>query len=793
MARAARLAELLQECQKEIASLAEENAWMRRQLGYAEDDLVPPESTPEAEIPPEVAAPLKNVARNGNHSVTEHQLQEDYPFDEAISGSMVNPRLASRSSDTVPRTSDTQNRGERVRYELTPMWQTEGNIVKTRRSVVTKASELLADLKTEEAKRVAEKRAREQKETADRSLLLRLRRMIPSLPLGPNHIFKLSWDVFGLLLICWDLFYIPFQALEPEPHTFLDVMGWITLLFWTSDMVMSNMCGYYKNGELIMDQRKITVNYVKTWLLVDLIIVVPDWFSTLSSGDDAGTANLRIMRAARALRVLRLLRLLKLQRLTNIVYDFIDSEYSFIMVTMLRLVVFIVVLNHVIACVWYWIGKLAYDQGMASWLKDTPNGDMLVMDVPYRYTTSLHWSLTQFTPASMEVSARNVMERVVSIIVLFFALITFSSIVGSITTSMTALRSMQGDTKKQFWMLRRYLSYKKIPQSTKSRIIKFLEHQTAQKQSEVSLESIQIVKLLSGPLQNLLAYELNRRYIEAHPFFLHLQERMRPIVIRLCYSVLDLTNYAPEDVVFRPMEAALAMYFVCGGTLDYKTDKDSPTPTLGESCWLSEPALWTQWWHRGQLNCVSAADIFSVKPDGFVDLVKVHAASWNFCRSYADRFVAFLNSMPSEELSDVFTETEWLEACIGVANYELDYFEISSPTDEVVLEDHRTMSILSEDVPDALPIDGYQPKANGVARSSGTSSDSTQVAERAEGDDGCTLDEDSLTSLSPKGQGQRKIKSVTFNQQAAGQRVPGANSNGVQEPELNEEEDGWAA
>lgn len=34
-----------------------------------------------------------------------------------------------------------------------------------------------------------------------------------------------------------------------------------------------------------------------------------------------------------------------------------------------------------------------------------------------RYLTSLHWSLTQFTPASMDVSARNEWERVMSILV----------------------------------------------------------------------------------------------------------------------------------------------------------------------------------------------------------------------------------------------------------------------------------------------------------------------------------------------------------------------------------------
>eukprot|EP00913_Durusdinium_trenchii_P014330 g13443.t1 len=124
----------------------------------------------------------------------------------------------------------------------------------------------------------------------------------------------------------------------------------------------------------------------------------------------------------------------------------------------------------------------------------------------------------------MEVSARNVPERVLSIAVLFFALITFSSFVGSITTSMTALRSMRADTKKQFWMLRRYLGSKKIPYATRSRIIKFLEFQSAKRSAEVSLENIEILDLLSVPLRNLLQYELTKQFLEVHPFFAYLQE-----------------------------------------------------------------------------------------------------------------------------------------------------------------------------------------------------------------------------------------------------------------------------
>jgi len=494
----------------------------------------------------------------------------------------------------------------------------------------------------------------------------------PSLPLSPNSVPKLTWDMAGLILICWDVFYIPLSVLDLTPVPFTIFMDYFTLIFWTLDMLMSSVSGFYIRGDLEMSMRKIWVHYLTTWFLVDLIVVVPDWITTITSSGEDMAQNLKIFRAFRALRILRLLRLLKLQRIVNIAYDFISSEYAFIMIGMLRLVVFIIVLNHVIACCWFLTGKMSHDTGLErSWLTDTPNGNMLGEDKLYWYTTSLHWSLTQFTPASMEVSARNVPERILSIAVLFFALITFSSFVGSITTSMTALRSMRADTKKQFWMLRRYLNSKKISYATRSRIIKFLEFQSAKRQAEVSQESIEILDMLSVPLQNLLQYELRKQYMEAHPFFAYLQEHMRPVMIRLCSRVLKFVPFAPEDVVFRSGEESTAMYVVQSGDVEYhaKTGSGRAPKRLevGSNGWISEASLWTMWWHRGQCTARSASSIGLIKPDEFVEIAKVHTASWNFCRMYAALFVENLSRLEVDDQNDMPWKLEDLQGFVSEA------------------------------------------------------------------------------------------------------------------------------
>lgn len=94
----------------------------------------------------------------------------------------------------------------------------------------------------------------------------------------------------------------------------------------------------------------------------------------------------------------------------------------------------------------------------------------------YRYATSLHWSLTQFTPAAMEVYAKNLFERVYSVCVLLFALITFSSFVSSITNLMNHLRSINAQRLEQQKKLRLYLHQHGISSESVNRVWHYLHH-----------------------------------------------------------------------------------------------------------------------------------------------------------------------------------------------------------------------------------------------------------------------------------------------------------------------------
>ncbi|OLQ15380.1 hypothetical protein AK812_SmicGene440 [Symbiodinium microadriaticum] len=94
---------------------------------------------------------------------------------------------------------------------------------------------------------------------------------------------------------------------------FTDMVSWIILIYWSCDVIMSNLVGFYQDGELIMNFRWIFLRYLRTWFIIDVLVLGPDWFlkilaatapDTSQSEDDDGNLD-QVANALRSLRVLR--------------------------------------------------------------------------------------------------------------------------------------------------------------------------------------------------------------------------------------------------------------------------------------------------------------------------------------------------------------------------------------------------------------------------------------------------------------------------------------------------------
>jgi len=477
----------------------------------------------------------------------------------------------------------------------------------------------------------------------------------------PSSPSRLAWDFIGAAFIFWDLVMIPMvQAFDPPTELWLQVIDWITLGFWTLNVPMSLMVGYVQEGVTVMVPWLILKRYFSTWLFIDLMVVVPDWIftalevhATTSSAHTAGN-SVKLLRILRLLRMVRLLRLLKLRKVLARINEMIDTEHTSIIANICKMILLLLLITHFIACAWFSIGSSTVEE--KTWLLHYElQGELWY----YQYFTALHWSITQFTPASMEITPRNLSERVFTIAVVVFALVGFSYVVGSITGSLTQLRGLHEDQSKQFWDLRRYLKQNKVPQVLSTRIQTYLEHAWTTQHSRLPVKSVKILSLLSEQLTCELQCELYVPYTSVHPFFEHLNEMSRVTMSRIANLGIVRKALAREDTLFHPSEEATHMYIVALGRLKYVriercgTELGTENVDKGED-WIAESVLWIRSWpHIGRLTAMTESDLLCVDPRIFGEVISLNPAAHMFAQTYCRNFLEWLRSVPPEELSDI--------------------------------------------------------------------------------------------------------------------------------------------
>jgi hypothetical protein len=310
-----------------------------------------------------------------------------------------------------------------------------------------------------------------------------------------------------------------------------------------------------------------------------------------------------------------------------------------------------------------------------NWLEDVGQTPVWGKDLAWRYLTSLHWSITQFTPASMDIYATNNAERLFSIIILFWALVALSSIIGSVSASMTALRNMTADENKNFWILRRYLRQRKISNDLNTRIFKYVEFQQAKTHNVVDARGVKLLNSLSLQFQEEIAQQMYSPYLNTHPFFQHLRrdEILMETMNRICYSALQVVATAQKEVLFTPGDEGRMMYFIKSGSYTYTLLDGVPLDDpLNTKQWVAEPVLWTTWRHRGWMRATDPSEVLALEPGQFSKIVHLHPKPTYLAMHYGCDFVNYMNKVDMSALTDcIFDAQVWRTAIEASDTYVL--------------------------------------------------------------------------------------------------------------------------
>jgi len=471
--------------------------------------------------------------------------------------------------------------------------------------------------------------------------------------LHPSGTARTIWNVLTVIALVWDIIVIPMEFFDLPKTVLLSVLTWLTVLFWSVDMLFSFSTGIYRKGVLVMEPKVIALAYIRSWFPLDVLLVSFDWLSltTISASAPNHEMDQDAYRAVWALRLLRLCRIIRLGKIGRTALNLKEVMHSWalsVQYSIFMNVFMMMLMLHVVACAWWAFGHVWGNSD--GW---SVKFDIEGVSVLYSYTTSLHWAICQLGVSSTQIEATNSTERIFSICVAILSLITFSTMVSSMTSMMGTWYAEKEEERKQFSSLQRYLKYYTISPGLSQRITHFLQHAASQRKATVSDLHVPLLELLSKPLRGELQLEKFSSSMKQNAFLgalLHCDNvTVLDVMKRLATNAISTITLGGKDVIFRYGMEAVASYLTVEGSLTYLQENKLDVECKG---WASEMCLWTEWFYVGDLVAETVSKVFVLDVDAFCDVVASSHFTQKLGVAYASEYVQSLHK--EETWSDLW-------------------------------------------------------------------------------------------------------------------------------------------
>jgi len=397
-------------------------------------------------------------------------------------------------------------------------------------------------------------------------------------------------------------------------------------------------------------------------------------------------------------------RLPKLFKIINGLQYWISGDIMAAGLKVLVWILGILFVNHFIACSWFALGTA--DDGIPSWVdtvrKFYKEHTEYEASEWYMYTTSLHWSLTQFTPASMEVVPVNVYERVFTVITIFGALVAFSSFLSSITNEVASLRLKRRDHTNNQAQLVRFLSQNRVSLELGGRLQELAQLQQVESSRvrRVHEKDVILLQQMPSSLKDQLRLEVYGPILRDHPLTRTMGILCVSAFSRICSSALSQQSLLPNEELFAFGDEAQCMYFVVAGKMVYhhgrylatEVVKLKPSHIFEAEESLCEQVLVFEWRHQGLLTARMLCEFVQLDAAVFRDTVKAHVDLTAFFRSFGKHCVETL-AKEERRLTDQNVENQLTCCLISEVLYKRGYtFESESDDADTWTWLHRLTS-----------------------------------------------------------------------------------------------------
>lgn len=174
----------------------------------------------------------------------------------------------------------------------------------------------------------------------------------------PHSEFSAVWDLTQVVFLIYVSWTVPLRAcfgLETELFSYVWLLDTVVDVYFLTDLGLNFATAYYDvNGVREGRVGFITKRYLKGWFSIDFVSCIPINYITMAmESSEDGDSNFR---AFKVLRLFRLSKMLRLARIQRILQRYEELEFVQNYAGMGGLLFVIIIMAHILACVWYAIG-----------------------------------------------------------------------------------------------------------------------------------------------------------------------------------------------------------------------------------------------------------------------------------------------------------------------------------------------------------------------------------------------------------------------------------------------------
>lgn len=389
----------------------------------------------------------------------------------------------------------------------------------------------------------------------------------------PNGTFIKYWNTLLFFLLIHVAFFMPWIMAFSD---YYDVGIWsviesvVDIFFFLDILINLNTAYKSEDSSLVSDRKLIFTNYLKGYLMADLLSVFPLY---LINQSQIGRLNilvrlLRLFRLGRVLKVIQKFEVIRKVKELEIMVKLSRNLRSYGGVWRLSgLAFFVIAMTHFVACMWYYVARVN-DFNYNTWIARLEFQDDRLDII---YLRCLYFAVTVLTTVGFgDINAFTVAEMVLVIFWMLLGIAFYSILVGTLCSVISTLDIKASLVNDKMSEVDKFSQDFKVP----AKIVKKMKNYIrTEKNHETISDKERISFIEEMPID--LKYEIALQMFNGASATIKLFLNQDKLFISDIVPRLELMELESGSMVYEKNEIAENIYFIVDGRVNYVVGKNT--------------------------------------------------------------------------------------------------------------------------------------------------------------------------------------------------------------------------